>query len=52
MRKYTVTLVIGPRKKKKRVTVSAVSAVEACSKAESLNPGTLARGADIVPVTA
>lgn len=52
MKEFTVTLIIVPSDKEKRVTVSAVNAVEACSKAESLNPGTLARGADLVPATA
>ena len=52
MRKFIVTLIIVPSDEQRTVTVSAVSAVDACSKAESLNPGTLARSADVVPAAA
>lgn len=51
MKKFTVTLVIVPSAKERTVTVSAMSAVDACTKAESLNPGTLARSADLVPAS-
>lgn len=52
MRKFIVTLVIVPSDEQRTVTVSAGSALEACSKAESLNPGTLARSADLVSAAA
>ena len=52
MRTYVVTLVLFPSDEQKEVEVLASSAVEACERAELLNPGTLARGADIAPSAA
>lgn len=49
MSTYIVTLVLFPGDEQRTVTVAASSAVDACTRAESLNPGTLARCADIVP---
>jgi len=52
MRTYVVTLVLFPGDEQKTVTVTATSAVDACSRAEHLNPGSIASGANIINASA
>ncbi len=52
MKTYVVTLVLFPGDERKTVTVTAMSAVDACSQAEHLNPGSIASGANVVTASA
>lgn len=52
MKTFAVTLVRFPSDEQKVVEVEADSAVDACARAERLNPGSLASSADAIPAAA